>query len=943
MDIIRNILWIEMNNRFFVRFYFFLSLLFWSILFGIIKTNGQSNLRIENLRCDNLKNPVGLDNKKPAFSWELLSLDKDRKQTSYQILIASDSFKLSNNEGDVWSSGKVKSRKTNHVLFGGKTLASEHYYFWKVRVWDENNKVSDWSPVQYWAMGLLDNTDWVGKWIGVDSLFPVSDYDKYTVPPSPLLRKEFTISKKVKRATLYATALGVYESYINGKKVGDHILAPEWTDYDKRVMYQTYDATNLIMPGTNAIGAILADGWYAGDLWDHFYRGRYGYYRKFLAQLRLEYTDGTSEIIKTDDSWKVYKNGPVREASIFDGEIFDQRANPTGWMLTGFDDSLWDKVTVYHNVHITLNAQANEPIKIVREIKPVSIFRLTKFKYKRNTYIIDMGQNIAGWIRLNLPYNPGRKLTIRYAEMLNDDSTLYVANLRNAKATDVYFPDREDSIYYEPRFTYHGFRYVEITGLSKLPDVSEITGKVMASATDIVSDLKTSNKYLNQLWQNIQWTLLDNLPGILTDCPQRDERAGWMGDAQVFAQTAIFNMNLEAFYKKWFRDIRDEQTIDGRFSNYAPYITPSLRYYDAPGWADAGVIIPWKAYVNYGDKNILRANFEPMRKFIDNVFANNPDLIRVKEVGQNYGDWLNGNTIKASDYPKEGGAIPKEVFSTAYFAYSAAILAKTCNILNEKKLFKHYDSLATAIKAVFVKKFMDDSGIIKGNTQAGYAMALEFDLIPENLRKKVVQNMANSVKAYDYRISTGIHTTERLMNQLSNNGLNDIAYRLIESHGFPSWLYSVDQGATTIWERWDGYVKGRGFQDPDMNSFNHYALGAVGEWMMRHILGINPDENNPGYSHFFIEPKPGGTLDWANGYYHSVAGRIGVSWKRENTHNTWEVEIPVNTTATLVLPTVGKIMESGKDIKRTTGIKVKKRENGKTFLLLHSGKYVFDF
>lgn len=911
------------------------------VAFSLAPVHGQ-DFELENLRCELLRNPLGLDVLNPSFSWELQSPEKGKKQIAYQILVSDDSMKLRNNQGDWWNTGKVKSGETNHIVYKGAGLRSGQYYFWKIKVWDEKNRESGWSEIQYWSMGLLSRSDWKAKWIGVDSINPATDFDRYIIPPSPLLRKAFKIQKEVKRATLFASALGLYEIHLNGNRVGDHILAPEWTDYTKRVQYQTYDVTSLLTPSENAIGAVLADGWYAGDLWDHFYRGRYGFYPKLLAQLHIEYGDGSTETIVSDETWKLFKDGPIKEASIFDGEVFDERDNPKDWMMPGFKDDRWTNATVY-SPSVTLNAQMNEAVKVVREVKPVNIFELTKFKYRPKTYIIDMGQNMAGWISLKLPYNPGRKITIRYAEMLNDDSTLYVENLRHAKSRDIYIPAREEQVFYEPKFTYHGFRYVEITGLSKAPGLSEVTGKVVASSAPVVSYLETSNKDLNQLWSNIFWTQLGNIPGVPTDCPQRDERSGWMGDAQVFAQTAMFNMDMEAFYKKWFRDIRDEQTADGRFPNYAPHITQSLRYYDAPGWADAGVIIPWKAYINYGDKKILRSNYEAMCKFIDRVYKMNPDLIRINEVGQNYGDWLNGNSIKAADYPKDGGAIPKDVFSTAYFAYSTALLAKASSILNKNKEYKHYDSLAKAIRQAFINNFISKDGIIKGNTQAGYGMALEFGLVPEALKAKVVSNMVQAVKDYDGRISTGIHTTERFMNQLSLNGHPEIAYSLLGSHRFPSWIYSIDQGATTIWERWDGYVKGRGFQDPGMNSFNHYAIGAVGEWMYKHILGISPDENNPGYRHFYIEPKPGGTLTWAKGYYHSIVGRIGVSWKQEGNRYVYEIEVPTNSSATLTLPTDSNILEGGAPAAKASGVRLLEKKNGNTRFRLASGKYTFQY
>lgn len=897
-----------------------------------------AQMNIRNLRCEHLVNPLGIDEIKPLLSWELQSEERGKRQTACQILVASDPLELERNEGGVWNSRKLSNIQNSRIVYAGRPLSSSKVYYWKVRVWDEKNTVSAWSEVQQWSMGLLRREDWKAKWIGAAAVEPVTEQDKYVIPPSPLLRKEFRVREKISRATLYATALGVYEIYLNGRKAGDQFLAPEWTDYAKRVQYQTYDVTDLMHGEKNVMGATLADGWYAGALWSHFYRGRYGLNRRLKAQLVLEFANGTADTICTDDTWKIWNDGPVREASIFDGEVFDDRYNPKGWMKPEFDISCWQDVVVDNGVSVPLNAQKNEPIKVVKELKPVGIIEVKREKYDPLRYIVDMGQNMAGWIRLSLPENPGKKIILRYGEMLTEDSMLYTKNLRNAKARDIFIPSKEKDIFYEPRFTYHGFRYVEITGLAKAPEPSQITGVVIASSSPIVGEFETSSPDVNQLWKNILWTQLGNLHSVPTDCPQRDERAGWMGDAQVFAQTAMFNMDMQAFYTKWFMDIRDEQ-INGRFPNYAPYITEGMRYYDAPGWADAGVIIPWKAYLNYGNKRILEDNFDAMRSFVDVVHKENPSLIRENEVGQNYGDWLNGNSIKDTDFPKTGGAIPKEVFSTAYFAYSTALLAKACKVLKKEKEFKYYDALANDIRKAFVKAFIDKDGVIRGNTQAGYAISLAFDLVPPSLKTKTVNLMVDAVKAYEYRISTGIHTSERLMHQLSVNGHPEIAYRLLESHRFPSWMYSIDQGATTIWERWDGFVKGRGFQDFDMNSFNHYAIGSVGEWLYKHILGIQPDEKAPGYHQFILQPQPGGTLTRAKGVYHSVVGKIGMSWEKRGNGFAYEIEIPANSAATLILPTQNEITEVGIPIREVRGVKLLNKKEGKTTLLLQSGKY----
>ncbi|MBD2757636.1 family 78 glycoside hydrolase catalytic domain [Spirosoma validum] len=757
---------------------------------------------------------------------------------------------------------------------------------------------------------------------------------KSSIPASPLLRKTFTVTKKVKQATLYASALGMYEMTINGKKAGNQVLAPEWTDYHERVQYQTYDVTKSLKKGVNVMGAMLADGWYAGGLFSHPDRGAYGFDRRLIGQLELLFDDGTRTQIVTDASWNLLENGPVQTASIFDGEHFNAKLLPAKWMEPDFDDAAWKPATVDKTISKTLNAQGNEPIRVIQEITPVKVVRV-----KDDTYIVDLGQNIAGWVNLKIPYNPKQPITFRHGEVLDEKGQLYVSNLRAAKQIDVYTPGLEASIDYEPRFTYHGFRYVEISGLTQEPKLTNVTGKVVASAAPLAGTFESSSPDLNKLWANILWTQRGNMHSAPTDCPQRDERAGWMGDAQVFAQTSIFNLDMSAFFTKWVRDIADCQRADGRYPDYTPQVDKWNRYCNAPGWSDAGVLVPWRMYENYGDTAILARQYTSMKAYIQHILNTNPDLLWKNERGNMYGDWLNGNTIIADDYPKEGGKVDNDIYSTAFFGHSTRTVAKVARLLGHQQDYTFYDSLANAIKARFVSQYVAGDGTIAGNTQAAYALALDFDLVPEKLQKQAAAHMVQAIKAYDYRISTGIQSTIRLMNQLSEYGYADVAYKLLESRRFPSWIYSIDQGATTIWERWDGYVKGRGFQNVGMNSFNHYAIGAVGEWMYRSILGINAD--SAGYKHFTIKPRLGGSLTWAKGSYQSIAGKIAVDWKVDKGTFQLSVQIPPNTTATVFLPSGKSISENGQRIAGSKDIRILETTDAGTALRVPSGSYAF--
>jgi alpha-L-rhamnosidase len=1059
------------NDRLFQMKNFFL---FITLLFFAEYSAAQNTISVENLRCEYMNTPLGVDIKHPRLSWELSSNGKHKKQTAYQILISTDPTSLAKENADAWNSGKVTGNETNQIYYQGSALKPFIYYYWKVSVWDEQDKQSIWSPIAKFSTGPLSKNDWKAQWIGdidvpitqenkyypyegyfsdysndeytekwviIDlsvnetfdeiRLYPVSGWEKRlfplhfkveiadkpdfthskiiagelndtinlndlpytvklpasvvgryvkltvtklppfrknkfeyalaeieilykggnlalnksvqasdvrltnqfgegdavwdaslltdgyykatvgnynpTIPPSPLLRKEIKINKKIKQAFYHTSALGIYEAYINGEKVGRQIMAPEWTDYDHHVQYQTYDVSSLLKNGTNVLGAMLADGWYSGVRWSHPARGGYGSFsRKFIGQLNILYEDGTTETIGTDNTWKYLAQGPITQVSTFGGEEYEAKNEQTGWNKPGFDDSKWITPEVYPNEQTELCAQMNEPITVIDEVKAIAFHKIGE-----NKYIFDLGQNMVGWCKLSLPYNPNKTLTFRYGEVLNDDKTLYTDNLRNARQTDIYHPDGEKKINYEPRFTYHGFRFVEVEGLTQVPQLSNILGKMVASSSPTTGTLVTSNKDVNKLWENIRWTQWGNMMSVPTDCPQRDEREGWMGDAQVFSQTAIYNLDMAGFYTKWVRDIRDDQLPDGRFPEISPNDGKCLGLYNSPGWGDAGVIIPWRIYQNYNDKDILLKQYDAMKRFIDFIHRRNPNFLWLESQGHLFGDWLNGNTIVADGYPKTGGRVPDNVLATIYFAYSTSILAKSAKLLDKESDYQYYSLLAEKIRKAFVEKYVSSDGKIEGNTQAGYAMALEWDLLPEALRAKAAAQMVEAIKAYDYRISTGIQSTHRLMNQLSEYGYSDIAYRLLTTRRFPSWFYSIDQGATTIWERWDGYVAGRGFQDAGMNSFNHVALGAVGEWMYRNILGIQLDESQPGYRHFYIKPVPGDELKWVKGSYHAITGNIAVSWTDNNHIFTLNVTVPVNTEATIVMPFGDKIYHVG--------------------------------
>ena len=903
------------------------------------------------IRCEYLINPLGIDVVNPRLSWILESEERGQKQTAYRIIVSSSIKSLNGDKGDLWDTGQVNSDQTIHIEYEGKPLESQQYCYWKVKAWDKDNKDSEWSNIAHWNMGFLKESDWKAKWIGephkkmlgIKKYLPIRKYR-----PSPLLRKSFLVKDKVKVAYVYVSALGEYEISINGTRIGNHIFAPEWTDYNTRVQYQTFDVKDLIIEGENVIGAILGDGWYSGNLGPmgllHYH---YGVSRKIIVQLIIEYEDGKKEEVNSDSDWKMFMDGPIQKSDHFKGETYDSRKEQKGWDKPNFDDSLWEQVVVDDVVNIKLVAQMNEPIRIVKELKPIEIT-----EPKSGVFIFNIGQNIAGRCKIHLNnsvYAPDGVIKLRHGEMLKENGELFTANLGLAKATDTIILNGQETFEFQPHFTYHGFQYIEITGLKPgvKPSLDIITACAISSDTRVVGEFESSDQTLNKLWSNILWTQRDNLISVPTDCPQRGERMGWMGDAQVFCQTSIFNMDMAAFNNKWVRDIRDAQDEYGRFPDFVPYprnkIYQIWKFYCTAGWADCGIILPWITYLNYNDKKIIEKHYDSAKRFIDHIHLKNPDLIWTNSIGNEYNDWLNGDTTKLEGYPKKGGEVPFNVFSTAFFARSTLILSRMAELLGKNDDATYYRELAEKIKAVFNSNFVDEDNKILGDTQAGYAIALNFDLLPESVRSQVANNMIKAIEKYDNRISTGFISTIALMLELTRWGYNDLAYKLLLSRRVPSWFFMIDQGATTMWERWDGYVKGRGVHSTMMNSFNHFSIGAVGEWMYRVILGINLDEKQPGYKHIIIKPQPGGGLTSVKGSYESIRGTIAVSWEISDDTFNLEVSIPTNTTATvyIIAENIDSIIENGIKIQDSEELKVLSFKSNIASILINSGTYHF--
>jgi alpha-L-rhamnosidase len=877
---------------------------------GIAKATDppSSALTAAHLRCEYLENPLAVDVDHPRLSWELQAIDPTSRglgQADYQIVVkpCTDAGKPSPKE--LWDSGWVHSSRTNQIEYAGPVLPPGQCVVWQVRVRDNAGGTSAWSKPASWSTGLRTAEPWSGaRWIGDPTPPPKDGFEPL---PAPMLRRDFSFpkDKRIERAIAYASALGVYELRINGHRIGDHELAPEWTDYTKRVQYQAYDVTDTLRAGDNCIGAILGDGWYAGKIGLTGIvpkgppRAIYGRQPRLLACLKVFFTDGTGATVVTDGSWRATLEGPIRTADIMDGETYDARREMPGWDEPGFDASAWKPALIAEPPKASLIAQPDEPIRVNREIKPIAIT-----EPHPGVYVVDMGQNMVGWCRIRLVGSTGRPITLRHAEVLNPDGTIYTANLRGAHQTDRCTPASEAEFVFEPRFTYHGFRYVEITGVRVKPALDAIVGRVANSSAPEVGAFECSEPMLNRLWQNILWTQRGNLMGVPTDCPQRDERCGWMGDILAFAPTACFNMDMAAFLTKWVPDTRDAQAADGRFADFSPQpYDPNVRFSGVPAWGDAGVFVPWTAYRFYGDTRILVGQYPAAVRWIEYILAHNPDHLWTHSRGNDYGDWLNADTLKLAGWPATGAEVPKPVFATMFFYRSTQIVADMARILGHDEDARRYAAQADAIREAFNKAYVSPEGVIEGDTQAGYALALQFGLLPEKLQPIAVDRMLARFKPYDGQISTGFHSTLPLMEQLSGRDHNDDAYRLLLNRRMPSWGYEIDHGATTVWERWDGYVEGRGqggFQDPGMNSFAHYAIGAVGEWMYSTMLGIRPGA--PGFETIIIHPHPGPGVRWAQGSYRSIRGPITCRWEQDPREFRLSVHIPPNTTARIVLP-----------------------------------------
>jgi alpha-L-rhamnosidase len=1028
-----------------------------------------------HLRCEYRENPLGIDARPPHLSWQSDSVERNWKQSAYQILVASSLDALHSGHVDVWDSGKIGSDESVDVPYKGPALESRKRYYWKVRVWDAAGNVTDSTEDAWWEMGLIHPQDWNAKWItwknpeddadrknihwiwvkGQDALaingktasnFRVNvqlshkprsgvllvaargnyvakvngvevgnkhgwqafdrrdigeqlkigdnvveiavtapeiskDEAKQTTnaslaalvkitdadgsiqrvasgenwqastggeswqpanvvaelgdsrlgDPGPLpqpaasFRRTVEVTRPISSARLYVTALGSYRIYLNGKRITSDVLTPDFTDYRKRVAYQTYDVTEFFNSGKNQISALLGDGWYGSPLtWSgtNFFAPP----NRFRAQLELVYPDGAHDTVVTDSSWKA-ASSPILESQIYSGETYDARLEQPGWQQPDFDDSKWNDASEAAAPATAVTSQIDSPTRVTETVRPKNITPLPN-----GMFVFDMGQNMVGWVALKVKGPSGTRVRLRFAERLNPDGTIYTANLRNADATDTYFLKGAGEETFAPHFTFHGFRYVEVTGYPGTPTVDSVTGQVVSSvSSQPAATLTTSSELVNRMWEIGLWGQRGNFLSIPTDCPQRDERLGWMGDAGVFWRTGTYNFDVAAFSQKFIQDIIDAQTSQGAFTNVSPNTIPSgeegtwawtENTTGAPGWGDAGVIVPWTTWMQYGDRSVIESSWAAMQRWMDFIHSKNPDFIRENGLGPDYADWL------APDNNTD-----KELLATAYWALIANMMSDMAHAIGKESDAQRYTDLVQSIRSAFQKNYIKPDGTVGTGTQTSYVVALYAHLAPESLEPALLNKLVKDIEARDWHLSTGFLGTPFLLFTLADHGRSDVAYRLLLNETYPSWGYMLSKGATTWWERWNGDTG-----VPAMNSYNHYAFGSVVAWVYRYAAGIDTDLHRPGFKEIIIHPHLDSRMSAARAEYDSVYGKIVSDW--EGTPKgpfSLKVTIPPNTEAQVFLPVIAgaNVTESGNPVKGQSS-------NGALVVRVGSGTYDFE-
>lgn len=854
----------------------------------------DGKFKVQELQSEYLINPVGIDTKSPRFSWKLKANGNNISQKSYQILVASEAEKLDKDIGDLWDTKIVKSDESTQIIYKGQKLNSRQKLFWKVKVWNEDNKASEWSEIATWEMGLLHDTDWEAKWIGNRELKNIKVGKQ---SPTLYFRKEFNLKDDVDHARAYISGLGYYELYINGEKVGDHVLSPNQTNYDRRVeilknkkrsspvqanmltrvLYETYDIGPYLQKGKNVIAVILGNGWYYRTAREEYLPLTYNLPR-FIAQIEVDSTDTKMQQIVSDETWK-FNKGPLVENSIYYGEIYDARLEQSGWNKKDFDDSNWKNSTNVRSPDGKLYAQMSPPDRVTGSIKPVSVKNI-----KKGIYRYDFGTMFSGWVKIKVNGKRGSKLKLTFLE---DNGNTY-------EQSDTYILKGEGMEVWEPQFTWHAFRYVDVISPDINLTLENLTGQIVHTDVNLAGSFRSSNELFNRILSDYKKTQLDNLHGgIPSDCPHR-ERRGYTGDGQISAQSAIYSLDMKSFYTKWIKDIADSQDhITGSVPHTAPYQSGWVK--SSTPWGSAYIIVPWYMYLYYGDTTILKDHYEGMKRFLYFLKSiSDEDGLIIEE---NLGEWV----------PPVATVIPPSFVSSTYYYYNLTLMNNIANILKKETDAKDFLIIGAEVKDAFNKRYFDaNKSSYSIGWQGANVFPLAFDLVPkENITgvfNSLVKNVEVTAKGH---FDTGMMGTPYVLEVLTKYGRSDLAYTVMNRKDFPSFGYNIERGATTLWETWTGN-----------ESHSHPMFGSVTAWFYQGLGGINPDPENPGFKHIIIKPNPIDELDYVNTTYPSVYGDIHSNWELKNGNFKLKVRIPPNTTASIYIPGNNKesILTNDKDI-----------------------------
>jgi alpha-L-rhamnosidase len=861
-------------------------------------SQGFAQVRVVHLLCNNRVSPLGLGDTQPRLSWQLEDTGYDIHQSAYELRVKG--------LGVDWSSGKAFSDASVHVPYSGGQLRAGQRYTWQVRVWDQRGRVSGWSEAAYWEMGMLKPEDWKAQWIGPGFL------EDSVQRPSPVFRKSFIVKGRPLRATLFITAHGLYETRLNGLRVTDARLTPGWTEYDRRLSYQAFDVTPLIHRGVNQAGVVLGDGWYRGIFGPWNYSNNYGRDVALLYQLLITYQNGTQDTIVSDGSWQS-ATGTIRYADLYNGEIQDARMEPTVWIGVRIDS--FSKINLMaSDWELVHEAQSFPPIRLL--------------KSPRGETILDFGQNLAGWVRFRVHGQAGDTVKLSHAEVLDKDGNFYTGNLREASAQDVYVLSGKGEEEFEPHFTSHGFRFVKIEGYRGEIRPEDFRSVSLSSALPIAGHFHCSDSPVNRLQQNIIWSQQSNFIDVPTDCPQRSERLGWTGDAQLFAATAAFNKRVDNFFEKWLEDLRVDQGADGGMPNVIPDIVDRTLHRSpkgVAGWGDAAVIIPWTLFQIYGDTARLAESYQSMSGWVRYIQAHSPGGLWK---GGGYGDWLAPDST-----PTDLGYI-----SQCFYFFSASLVAKTAGILGKHKDSLYYTAVMDTVRRAFLREYLTPDARAISNTQTAYVLALYTGILPDEMTNGAMGRLVALIHANQDHLATGFLGTPYLCGVLTKYGHADLAYVLLEQTTPPSWLYPVKMGATTIWEKWQGLMPDGSI---NVGSFNHYAYGAIGQWLYQDVAGIGP--GSPGYQRIIIHPHLGGGLTEADADYLSDYGVIRSGWKVDSGRVRMEVEIPANCRAEIWIPArnIDAVRERSGSLSAIPGMLLLPPREGYVLVEAGSGKYFF--